>query len=415
MSETRAPLDVIQRRTLQTLTMMQLLGGLGVGVGASIGALLAADVSGVDGLSGLPTAFTAFGGAIAAIPLANLADRLGRRWSLSLGNLIASTGIFVVIASAGLRVFPLLLVGFALIGAGNSANLQARFAATDLSEPGHRGRDLSRVVWAMTVGAVLGPNLQGPGEVIASTFAMPHLTGAFVFALATQVSALFILLFRLRPDPLLVARSSRLRAEDDGSAVAEAIDADRPELARWAILVIALSHGVMAGMMAMAPIHLTHHGGDLSVVGLAISLHIGGMYAFAPLFGAMADRFGRGFTIAAGQSQFAFSLVLIWLAGEDPIALIIALVFLGTGWSASTVAGSALVSDASSFQMRRSRQGLSDSLMSATGAVGAIVAGVVLALVGYGNLGALSLIPVVAALVVTVAIGRNESMHAREQ
>ena len=47
----------------------------------------------------------------------------------------------VVIAAAALRLFPLLLVGVILIGAGNAGNLQSRFAATDLSDTSRRGRD----------------------------------------------------------------------------------------------------------------------------------------------------------------------------------------------------------------------------------------------------------------------------------
>src|SRR5690554_7582275 len=49
--------------------------------------------------------------------------------------------LLVVAAAAG--SFPLLLLAFALSGAGSATNLQARFAATDLARPTHRGRDLS--------------------------------------------------------------------------------------------------------------------------------------------------------------------------------------------------------------------------------------------------------------------------------
>ena len=75
----------------------------------------------------------------------------------------------------------------------------------------------------------------------------------------------------------------------------------------------------------------------------------------------------------------------------------VALVLLGLGWSATTVAGSTLLTEASAESQRTRRQGLSDLTMSLVAALGAILAGVVLAWIGYGGL----------ALVVGVAVDRD--------
>src|SRR5690606_21652161 len=117
---------------------------------------------GDEALSGLATAFVTLGTALIAVPLANLARRFGRRPALTTGMAIALVGVFVVVLATGIRSFPLLVAGFALIGGGQASNLQTRFAAADLATDTSRGRDLSVVVWATTVGAVLGPNLVGP-------------------------------------------------------------------------------------------------------------------------------------------------------------------------------------------------------------------------------------------------------------
>ena len=61
---------------------------------------------------------------------------------------------------------------------------------------------------------------------------------------------------------------------------------------------------------------------------------------------------------------------------------------LGLGWSATTVAGSALLTEASSEAQRTRRQGLSDFTMSIVAATGAILAGVILGWIGYGGTGA---------------------------
>ena len=97
-----------------------MLGGIAFGATVSLGALLAADISGQDSLSGLATAAVTLGASLCAIPLARLASARGRRFALTLGNLLALIGIAVVITAAAVRVFPLLLLGD---GAGTAAEL----------------------------------------------------------------------------------------------------------------------------------------------------------------------------------------------------------------------------------------------------------------------------------------------------
>jgi MFS family permease len=310
---------------------------------------------------------------------------------------LALLGIGVVIAAAAIVSFPALLAGFALIGAGQSANLQTRFAAADLATDASRGRDLSLVVWATTIGAVLGPNLVGPGEIIGAALGMPPLTGPYVFGIVAQVAAIALYVIALRPDPLLLAQHLVKAAGEHANAIARA---DRPTAARYAIVAIAGAHGVMVAVMAMTPVHLLHHGASLTVIGLTISLHVAGMFALSPVFGIMADRLGRVTTILIGQALLAASLVIAALGQDSASAVTVGLVLLGLGWSASTVAGSALLTESSSEQLRTRRQGRSDLIMNLVAATGAILAGVVLGQIGYGGLAwcALAIVAVVTAL-----------------
>jgi MFS family permease len=82
----------------------------------------------------------------------------------------------------------------------------------------------------------------------------------------------------------------------------------------------------------------------------------------------------------------------------------LSLIFLGLGWSASVVAGSALVSEAVQIEERASLQGFSDLAMNAAGALGGAIAGPILALAGYSGLG-IAAMPLVA-IVVVWSIGR---------
>lgn len=390
----------IQRRTIWVLSLGQILGGLAFGATVSLGAVLAADISGDEAFSGWATASVTLGTAVTAVPLAALARRGGRRPSLATGMLIAIAGVALVILGTGIRSFPLLIVGFVLVGAGQAANLQSRFAAADLATDASRGRDLSIVVWATTIGAVLGPNLVGPGEAIGDALGMPPLTGPYLFTIVTQALGIVLYLTALRPDPLRLAM--RITAHPSGNRVAHV---DRPVPARYAMLSIAGAHGVMVSVMAMTPVHLIHAGATLEIIGLTISLHIAGMYALSPVFGILADRIGRVPTILVGQALLVASLVTAALGQASTAAVTVALILLGLGWSASTVSGAALLTEASAEDRRTRRQGRNDFLMSIVGAVGAVLAGLVLAWIGYGGL-ALCALAIVATVVVLAPLGR---------
>lgn len=55
------------------------------------------------------------------------------------------------------------------------------------------------MVWTTTIGAVLGPNLVGPGEVLGAAAGMPALTGAYLFTIVGQVAGIALYLVALRP------------------------------------------------------------------------------------------------------------------------------------------------------------------------------------------------------------------------
>jgi MFS family permease len=147
------PVDRLRRRTLLVLTAGQVLGGLGVGAGLSVGALAVNELVGAA-WSGLAATVATLGAGLLAVPLARLADRSGRRVSLSTAALIAAGGALVCLLALQASSAVLLFLGLGLAGAGTAAALQSRFAATDLASASSRGRDLSLVVWSTTLGSV---------------------------------------------------------------------------------------------------------------------------------------------------------------------------------------------------------------------------------------------------------------------
>ena len=388
-------LDFLQRKTIRVLTAGQVLSGFGLGSTLSIGSLLAAHLSGSPAWAGSAATFSTLGAAAWAIPLARLAYQRGRRVSLATGAAIAITGATLVITAAAVQVFPLLLVALFLLGAGSAVGLQARFAATDLPSNRSTGRDLSVVVWATTFGAVIGPNLFGPGEIVGHALGLPSMTGPFVFTILAQIAATSVFWFGLRPDPLLVAKQLNAAKTKGKTSFATAIATlKKYPMAAFAISAIALSHMVMVSVMSMTPIHMKGMGFDLVVVGFTISLHIAGMYAFSPIFGWLSDKLGRVQTVILGQTIYVAALAIAGFGQDSRVMVTIGLFLLGLGWSASTVGGAALLTATLPVEEKTNVQGLSDSLMNLSGAFGGAVAGSILTAFMFLGVNLAALIPV---------------------
>ena len=391
-------IPALQRRTVTTLAGSQVLGGVGVSAGAAVGALLAADVSGSETWAGLGGTAQTLGGALAALVVARVMAAKGRRPGLTTGYLMAIFGGLLIVAASVVGSFAVLLVGFLLFGGATAANSQARFAATDLADDAHRGRHLSVVVWATTIGAVAGPNLTGPGQWVARQLHLPALVGPYVLSLVGIALAALVLTAALRPDPLLTARSLQVdHDEPDPTAGLEgeatrgwAVIRTRPD-ALMGVVAMALGHVVMVSVMIMTPLHMRHGHAGLEIIGLVISLHVVGMYAFSPLTGWAVDRWGSRAVIAVGAGVLlTASLLAASTASGHSLRLTAALVLLGMGWSCTLIAGSTLLTAAVPLRQRPAAQGLSDVAMGLAGGGGGALAGVVVGWWGYPALGLLA-------------------------
>ena len=406
----------VQRRTLGVLFATQIITGVGIAIGASVGALLAAELAGVS-LSGLAQSALVVGSALFALPAAAIVYRQGRRSSLAAGYLIAGVGSMVVVAAAMRESIPLLFVGFFLFGGASTASLQARYAAVDLAPEALRGRHLSLIVWATTVGAVVGPMLAPLAGASMDRYGVPTLAGPFVFSALLFGLATLLLVLLLRPDPAAVARSVLAApghaggvaggSQRSGISAALRVVTSHPS-ARLGVVAMAIGHVVMVGVMAMTPVHIRHAGHDAShtlrIVGVVLSFHIAGMFAFAPIVGWLTDKLGRRPVIVAGIAVLLAACAVAGTAGHQPTRLAIGLMLLGLGWSGTMVAGSTLVSESVSVELRAGAQGLSDLVMGLAGAVAGALSGVIVDARGYSTLtllAALATLPLVALLVLS--------------
>lgn len=413
ISEARTSPEVagVQRRTIRTLVVGQALGGLAITTGVAVAALLAEQILGSPALAGLAQTSQVLGSAAGAFVLSRLMAVRGRRLGLVAGYGIGAAGTALCIVAGVAQSFSVLLLGTFALGWATAANSQARFAATDLAPVTGRARALALVVWATTIGAVIGPNMTGPGEAVARWIGVPEIVGAFVLGFVAMVLGTVVLWVFMRPDPLIVAREqAAARGEDTTSNVSLrrvwTVVAERPKAAA-AMISIATAHAVMVAVMVMTPLHMDHGGAELKIIGFVISVHVLGMFAFSPLIGWLTDRIGHAPMLAAGSAVLLAAVLLSGTAPEGhSVGLTVGLFLLGLGWSFCLIAGSALLVDAVPFADRPAVQGASDLLMGLFAAAGGAVAGVVVAVWGYPilNIGAgvLALVVLGAAAVARV-------------
>ena len=278
-----------QKRVIRTLSAAQILNGIGTSGTVAAGSLLIASISKSESLAGLAQTTTVLGAAMMALPLARLTQKGGRRFSLISGYSIGGLGAALAVLGGIHKVLFLMLAGSFFIGAASASGYQARFAAIDLATAENRSRNLSFVVWGSTVGAVTGPNLMQPSGDIAHYFHLPRLVGPYFIVGISLALATAVIYFFLKPDPYLTANLSSdgvTQKKHETTRAALKHIREIPQ-ALFAITAIGIGHLAMISIMVMTPVHMSHVDVTLSVIGLVISVHVLGMYAFSPLVGML--------------------------------------------------------------------------------------------------------------------------------
>lgn len=391
------PNTALQHKVVRTLATAQVLSGVGVAGTVAAGSLLVSSITNSETLAGLAQTSAVLGAAALALPLARLTARGGRRLALSVGYTAGVIGSLLAILGGSQRNIFLMLMGTFLVGAAAAAGYQARFAAIDLATDQSRAKQLSFVVWGSTIGAVTGPNLMQPSGNLAENLGLPRLVGPYLISAVTLALAAVVIAIFLRPDPYLVANKESLKQKHKGSTKKALTHIRSNPKALFAILSIAIGHVAMVSVMVMTPVHMAHVDVTLTIIGLVISIHVLGMYAFSPLVGALSDRLGRVRVIQIGVITLLLSTVISGFArADDAYTLGLGLFLLGLGWSCTLIAGSAFLSESVEPTFKASSQGASDLVMNLAGAGGGALAGVIIGTLSYGWLCFAAAIPVAA-------------------
>jgi MFS family permease len=373
---------VIYDARLACLAAAQALGSCAAGLTVTVGAITAYRLVGVDAAAGLAQTAVVVGAGALSLPVAALAARRGRRASLVGAYSIAGGGAVVAAVGTLSGWWVPFFLGLVLVGGGTVAGLALRFAAADLAaEASERPRQIGWVMWAATIGSVLGPNLVGwtndmgtatPFMVIATLYGCAAVASGAVRNPGWNASGSSAPSGgRRRDDARRAQRRNRGRALGSGTASA--------------IMLSAVVHMAMIAPMGMAPVHLQQAGESAGAIGATMSVHLAAMYAASPLFGVLVRRVGA--RMAGGMAVAAMAVACgILAAGVDDILWFVAgLGLLGLGWSCGMVAASTILAGVPT-QHRYRAQGLNDTLLNVGGGLASLVGGIAIALVGYRTL-----------------------------
>jgi MFS family permease len=402
------PNTVVQRKVVKTLASAQVLSGVGTAGTVAAGSLLVASISNSETLAGLAQTSAVLGAAALALPLARITAKGGRRAALSIGYFTGFVGSIFAIWGGTSRNLALMLIGTFLVGAASAAAYQARFAAIDLATDETRAKQLSFVVWGSTIGAVAGPNLMQPSGDIAESIGLPRLVGPYLISAMTLAAAALLINIFLKPDPYLLANKDLANQREKGATKKALAHIRSNPAALFAIAAIAIGHLAMVSVMVMTPVHMAHVDVTLTVIGLVISVHVLGMFAFSPIVGSLSDRLGRVRVIQIGLAILMLSAVISGFAhADDAYTLGVGLFLLGLGWSCTLIAGSALLSESVADTFKASSQGASDLVMNLAGAGGGAIAGVIIGTLSYGWLCFSAAVPVTILALLSLKLRAN--------
>lgn len=333
--------------------------------------IIVSQLSGSEATAGWPNTIGLIGRAAFAYPFGRMLDLYGRRISLYTGYGLAVIGATVSALAIFGNSFLGFMAGALLIGMARASGDQSRYVAAEVYPLARRARIIGVIVFAGTVGAVLGPRLVPVSGAWMMARGVSEFVGPFVAAgLLTFVSTFAVFVW-LRPDPKALGEAvAREEAESDPDSIENRVP-DRRSLSdifaapmvQLAILAMTLGFFVMAFVMVITPLHMNHHDHNTEAIANVIMLHTLGMFGVAPLTGWLIDRFGRISIILIGAAILLLSCILAPISLRVPI-LGVALFLLGLGWNFCYVAGSSLLLNALAAHERGRAQGASEAIVA---------------------------------------------------
>ena len=322
-------------------------------------------------LATLPPSVQALAGLVATGPFSLLMGRYGRRAGFLAGGLFATAGGAIGAAALFASSFVLLCAAHALFGAALACYLYFRFAAAEAVPARWQPVAISLVLTSGLVAAFAGPQI----FILAKdAFAPVPLAGAYAAISAVTLVGLVPLAFVRIPRPATARDGPR---PDRRAALA----ALRRGPVLRAVVVGAVSQGIMVLLMAPTPLAMTGHGHSEALAGDVVRWHVVAMFAPSFVTGFLIERIGTTPVIVTGLALLIAS-ALTAASGAAPHHFYGALVLLGLGWNFGFIGATTLLASAVSAEERSVVQGANDTLIALASTACVLASGAIVT--GYG-------------------------------
>jgi MFS family permease len=364
--------DRLARSNAIRLSIASGLAGANATVVYATGGIIGQSLAGIAALATLPASTFMLGTMLGTLPVAESARRFGRRATFMGGNIIGAWAGILGAVALYLGNFALFCFATAMAGVYQAVVQSYRYAAADTATPEFRPKAISWVLTGGVAAAFIGPQL----VIWTKELMLPHLflatflgQGA-VALLAMAVTARFVDQRKeefqtgdIRPLPVLL-KQKRLVV---------------------AILCGTIAQALMNFVMTAAPLAMVQCGHSITEAALGIQWHVIAMFAPSFYTGQLINRFGKERMIVAGM-VILIGCAVTNLLGLSVMNFWVALALLGVGWNFAFVAATAMVTECHRPSERARVQGFNDFVIFSVTTCGSLLAGLLLATVGWATI-----------------------------
>lgn len=399
----------VSKRLLTTLFITQSLFSASQISIITLHSIAAGVLAGTTTAAGMPTTVVTFTQSFMAYFFGIYMGRYGRRMGLTTAYTFGMLSAIIGVIAIYFGLFPLLLVSSAGMGMARAGADMSRFVAGELFPEQLRARMIGRIVFAGTIGAILGPALVGPSGQLAgllgvnpnpsillantqftqslmpiADFSRGLTTGPWLIATIMYGLAAIITIIFLRPDPSLIAKQFNGKKDkvSDSATGRPLRDLLKLPNVQLAIIAMLISQTVMSTLMTITPWHMHQANHANTAVSLVISAHTLGMFGLSALTGYLIDRYGRIQMMIIGALTLIAAVIISPLSTQLPY-LVVGLFLLGLGWNFGYIAGSSMLADALRNKERSRVQGFNDMLIAFSAGLGTLSSGFLFELGGY--------------------------------
>ena len=327
---------ISESKKISGLLLSVAFSSIGFIAAITVTVLAAREVSSNPLFLGFPNAVGVGGAFIGTQMFYKISKTYSRLAALSIIFFIGAIGSVVLFYSLIIDSFTLLMIGALILGFGQSATLQSRYAASFVASKNFKATALSLAVWFSVFGSVFGPRLVSLySEYFNELFNSELIVGYIVAMVGMLFASASVITF--------TSSNSLLRepAETEEDNVQKLSNTKKD--GNILTLLLVLNHFTMVVIMSATPLHVQDIGETVQLVGVIISYHTLGMFLLSPILGNYVDRYGyRRFTYIG--TGILFISCLITFINSGPTALKIGLYLLGLGWNFNYVAISSAIS-----------------------------------------------------------------------